>query len=115
MADASRARRRSRQSGFNRVEACLHLSRLLVALRQAPLDRPLEPILIDRCAWWLPLLRRRRGPLWSILAFCLTSLLRRRAGKLSALDERSQPLWGQIYALRFHRRPRRSDWSLEIW
>lgn len=90
-----------------------HLGRLARSLRRAPRLRPLDPLLVDGCAWWLPRLRRR-PPFGRALAWYLECLLRRRLGPL-APGEVSAPFWGHLFALRFRRCARRPRWRLEIW
>ncbi|HEY7839180.1 MAG TPA: hypothetical protein VIC54_11345 [Terriglobales bacterium] len=79
--------------------------KLYLELDRAPRTRPLPPALVDRCAWWLPWLHRRRRAPWTTLRSALLARLLERAVPPATLGDRSAPLWGALHVINFHRGP----------
>jgi len=104
----------------------LRLVKLYLELDHAPRTRPLPPALVDRCAWWLPWLHRRRRAPWTTLRCALLARLLEHAFPPATLGDRSAPLWGALNVINFHRGPTddqrkrpsekwRATWRVQCW
>ena len=76
---------------------------LYLDLDRVPRDRPLPPALVDRCAWWLPWLHRRRHSPWTTLRSALLARLLDRSVHPATLGDRGAPLWGALHVIDFRR------------